>query len=449
MRRLPWIFSHPPGRIAKVQKRMKRIVRMNSRDKKALLTVAAIVVAFVLVFVGVFFIVKLIAGKDSEEPEVNEKKDISIDFKEMNGVWIASVSNIDFPSRTDLSKEELKREIEAIVDTVSAAGLDTVFFQVRPSSDALYASDIFPVSRYLSTDGTLTLDCLDYMIKCAKKESIAVHAWVNPLRVAVGGETDDLSKNNPARKNPDLAVKYADGKIYYDCGLPEVRELVADGVLEIVENYDVAGIVFDDYFYPYPYYETDEEGNRVVSAFADSDTFNEYGTKHDDIGDWRRDNVNKLVKLCYEKIKEEDKGCIFGVSPFGIWKNGYGDESGSATSGAQSYYDIYCDTVAWAEGGYVDYIAPQLYWTAESSAASYTALTNWWAFALGGTGVPLLVSHAAYRYSEWESPSGIMTSQVENARTYDCYRGSIYYGYEEIAANSFGIADELRKMYKD
>ena len=136
------------------------------------------------------------------------------------------------------------------------------------------------------------------------------------------------------------------------------------------------------------------------------------------------------------------------MSPFGIWKNGYGDESGSATKGSQSYFDIYCDTLAWVEGGYVDYIAPQLYWTAESTAASYTALTEWWAQSLTDKGIPLLISHAAYRYNEWESPEGIMTSQINNAKMYEVYEGSLFYGYKDISENTFGIADELKKIYK-
>ncbi len=419
-------------------------MRLKNNDKKTLVVVSSVAIAFVLVFVAITAVLVFVLSRDEDEPETAPEK---TEISEMNGVWIASISNIDFPSRPDLSKSELMAELDAIVETVADAGLDTIFFQVRPSSDALYKSEIFPVSRYLSGEGKLTLDCLEYIIEAAEKKDIKVHAWINPLRVAVGGTTDDLKDGNPAKDNPRWCVKYSDGKIYYDCGIPEVRELIAEGVREIVENYDVAGIVFDDYFYPYPYYETDDAGNRVVAAFSDSDTFNEYGTDYDDIGDWRRDNVNSLVKLCYETVKNADKNCIFGVSPFGIWKNGYGDESGSATRGSQSYFDIYCDSVKWAQEGYVDYLAPQLYWTADNTAASYTALTAWWSAVLAETDVPLLISHAAYRYSEWEEPSGIMLSQVENAKTYEVYKGSIYYGYEEISKNTFGITDELKKLY--
>ncbi len=416
-------------------------------DKKTVLMISSIALAFILVFVVITVVLMISLNKDDEgADEPKQEREL---IGEMNGVWIASISNIDFPSKPDLSENELKAELDAIVENTADAGLDTIFFQVRPSADALYDSDIFPVSRYLSSDGRLTLDCLEYIIEAAEKKGISVHAWINPLRVAVGGTVDDLSKDHPAAKNPEWCTKYADGKIYFNCGEPEVRKLIADGIQEIVANYDVAGVVFDDYFYPYPYYETDEEGNRVAAAFADDDAFSAYGTEFDDIGDWRRDNVNRLVELSYKTVKKADKKCLFGVSPFGIWKNGYGDESGSATRGSQSYFEIYCDTLAWAKGEYVDYIAPQLYWTDDTAAASYSVLTEWWSEALEGTGTALLVSHAAYRYDEWESPSGIMTSQVENAGSYYNYRGSIFYGYEEIAGNKEGIADELKKLYLD
>lgn len=410
-------------------------------DNKTIRTVCIMSATFVLVFAAITVVLALILTNGGD----NDGKNKAI--SDVRGVWIASISNIDFPTKPNLSANEMKAELESIVDNVYEAGLNTIFFQVRPSSDALYKSDIFPVSDYMSSGDHLELDALDYIIKIAKKKNIAVHAWVNPLRVAVGGTIEDLKDKNPAKSHPEWCIKYADGKLYYDCGNPDVRDMIASGVKEIVERYDVCGIVFDDYFYPYPYYETDGSGNKTIAEFKDNKTFKEYGTEFDDIGDWRRDNVNKLIKACYDTVKETDDTCYFGVAPFGIWKNGYGDETGSATKGSQSYFDIYCDTLAWVNGGYVDYIAPQLYWTAESTAASYTALTEWWAMSLTGKGVPLLISHAAYRYSEWESPSGIMTSQVNNAAMYGVYKGSVYYGYEEIVNNTFGITDELKKMY--
>ena len=422
-----------------------KLRKFDLKDKKTLLAVAAVCTAFVLLFGGIITAVALISRR--KEPPHEEA---AAAVEHMRGVWIASVSNIDFPSAPDLTKEQLESELDSIVDTADAAGLNAVFFQVRPSADALFASDIFPVSRYMSTGGTLTLDALEYLCAAAHKKGIAVHAWINPLRVAAGGDIDSLPDNSPAKKNPAWVVKYADGKLYFDCGREEVRKLICDGIKEIVENYDVDGVVFDDYFYPYPKYIQASDGTSALAEFDDGDTFAEYGRDFDDIGDWRRDNVNKLVRGAYETVKSADEHCAFGVAPFGIWKNGYGDESGSETRGSQSYYDIYCDTVAWIEGGYVDYVAPQLYWRESESAAPYDALCDWWSSTVEekGDGIKLIICHAAYRYEDdWENPAGTMLSQLRYASEKNVYSGSVFYGYEEIRDNLHGIRDELLEFY--
>ena len=177
---------------------------------------------------------------------------------EVRGVWIASVYNIDYPSRADLSAEELKSEIDSILDTCEKNKLNTIFFQVRPSCDALYDSDIFPVSGSISTEGKLVFDPLEYIVREAHQRNIFIHAWVNPLRVTMNThDISSLDDKSPAKLHPDWTVAYDDGKLYLNAGMPEVRELVADGVREIVSKYDVDGIVFDDNFYPYPVYGDD------------------------------------------------------------------------------------------------------------------------------------------------------------------------------------------------
>ena len=215
---------------------------------------------------------------------------------EVRGVYIASVYNIDFPSRADLSANALRAEIDSILDNAEAAGLNTIFFQVRPACDALYKSEIFPVSEALSTSGTLVMDPLEYIVQQAHKRNIFVQAWVNPLRASVGSaanpntDVNNLPEGSPAREHPEWTKAYADGRLYLDPGIPEVRTLIADGVKEIVENYDVDGVIFDDYFYPYPV--TDASG--VTVGFDDADTYEKYGggmTR----ADWRRNNVNQMV----------------------------------------------------------------------------------------------------------------------------------------------------------
>jgi len=367
---------------------------------------------------------------------------------EVRGVWIASTYNIDYPSRTDLSADELKAELDAILDTCTEVGLNTIFFQVRPTADALYDSDIFPVSSVINTSGTLLFDPLDYLVKEGHRRNIYVHAWVNPLRVIMNShDIDELPEMSPARQNPDWVVPYDDGKLYFNAGIPEVWQLVADGVAEIVEKYDVDGIVFDDYFYPYPVYDA----NGAKIEFDDAEEYEKYGAGYENIGDWRRDNINKMVKLCYETVHATDPECVFGISPFGVWQNNDGKNGGSDTASFEAYKSLYCDATAWIDGGYIDYICPQIYWQFETSSSPYDTILRWWNTVLDGSDVKLYIAHASYRYEEgeWTSPEGELTEQITYARSEKYYRGSICYGYDEISRNIRGAADDLKSVYKN
>ena len=370
---------------------------------------------------------------------------------EVRGVWIATVGNINFPSKKGFSADKLRAELDDIVKTCAENGLNTIFFQVRPCADALYDSELFPQSEFVSgkqgqaPDGSF--DCLEYLINEAKKQKINVHAWVNPLRVTYGSETNPttdvnaLSADNPARQNPDWTIPYADGKLYFDAGNPEVREYIARGVAEIVENYAVDGVVFDDYFYPYPVTQ-----NGATVAFEDGETYEKYGAGQDK-DDWRRENINTLVRDCYNAVKSANSACLFGISPFGIWQNNDGNNGGSDTRGFEAYKSLYCDAVAWAKGGYVDYIAPQLYWQRSTSAAPYETLANWWNAVLDGTGVDLLIAHGVYNYDTWQSPEGEVTAQISLSRSLLCYKGSVLYGYAALKSDSNGLLQETRAVF--
>ncbi|MFA6948058.1 MAG: family 10 glycosylhydrolase [Eubacteriales bacterium] len=371
---------------------------------------------------------------------------------EMRGVWIATVLNIDYPAKAGADAAALRAELDDIVRTTAECGLNAIFFQVRPASDALYASEIFPASAFLSGKQGVAadenFDALAYITELAHKNNIALYAWVNPLRVTTGSanapQTDvtALAENNPARKNPDWVISYADGRLYYDCGRGEVRSLVAAGVAEIVRGYDVDGVVFDDYFYPYPV---------SGATFDDAASYKKYGGGLSQ-DDWRRQNVNKLVRECYDAIKAEDENCAFGIAPFGIWQNDNGTNGGSDTSGLSSYSAIYCDPLAWADEGSVDFIAPQIYWQFSTSVARYDVLCRWWNAALdgkkslSGEDIKFYICHAAYRSSEWESESEI-AEQVEYARSERCYAGSVMYGYAAIKANEMELRAQLASVY--
>ncbi len=373
---------------------------------------------------------------------------------EVRGVWIATVQNINFPSKQGLSADKLAAELDAIIANCEENGFNAIYFQVRPTADALYPSALFPTSHYLTGEQGKPLDGgfdpLGYLLAEAHARNIRVHAWVNPLRVTSGTATQpktdirDLAEGHPARVNAGWTIPYADGKLYFDAGQPEVRQFVIDGVAEIVQKYDVDGIIFDDYFYPYP-----TTVNGKTAAFDDDGTYAAYGRGFTNKADWRRDNINQLIEGTYLAIKRIDAECEFGVAPFGIWQNDNGENGGSETSGLNSYSEIYCDPLAWIEGGYIDYIAPQIYWRFTTTAARYDVLTRWWNAQVDGTGVDLLISHGVYNYDTWSDPEGELSEQIEYARSELNYRGSIHYGYAAIEANSHGLADELRTMYAD
>ncbi|MBE6632566.1 MAG: hypothetical protein E7623_07715, partial [Ruminococcaceae bacterium] len=367
---------------------------------------------------------------------------------EVRGVYIASIVNINFPSEKGISASQMREELDTIVETVIEANLNAIYFQVRPTSDALYDSDIFPTSYYLTGEEGSPLpsgfDPLEYIVEIAHAKGIKVHAWVNPYRITYGTagkpntDINALSDKNPARQHPEWVVPYADGKLYYNPGIPEVRELIVSGIEEILLNYPVDGIIFDDYFYPYPV-----DG----AEFDDAKEYLLYGHGMS-LEDWRRENVNLLIKECYYAIKNINNFCTFGVSPFGIWQNDNGSNGGSKTNGFEGYHQLYCAPIAWAEGGYIDYISPQIYWEFSTNAAPYGELVRWWNAELSQyPEVDFIISHAAYKSADYAVNE--MQNQVEFARSEKTYKGSIMYGYEAISKNEGNVKDQLKNVYSD
>ena len=404
-------------------------------------------VCFALVLISSVISGLIMSGFEPEvAPAMAQKstliEDILASDGEIRAMWIASVANINFPSQRGLSQDELKAEIDSILTEALENSMNTVIIQVRPSSDALYRSKLFPSSEYLcnAQGDEIPLDILEYLTTEGHKLGIAVCAWVNPLRVSTSmndskGDAALLSKTNPAYKNPEYCVSY-DGALYYNPGLPEVRSLISEGVREIAKNYPVDAILFDDYFYPYP---------AENAVYDDSAVFAEYGNGLG-LEDWRRENVNAMIKSSYDAVKDVNSDCYFGISPFGIWCNNDGSNGGSDTRGLSAYSAIYCDAKAWIQGGYIDFISPQLYWSFDTEAAPYGELCDWWDEALAGTDIPLIISHAAYRTEEWSSPDEI-TNQIRYARAKKSYLGSAFYGYSAIKANTGGVADCLKEIY--
>lgn len=368
--------------------------------------------------------------------------------KEMRGLWVATVVNIDYPSKPTTDPEILKKEAVDILDMAKNTGLNAVFLQVRPTADAFYKSKIFPWSKFLTgTQGKAPnngFDPLAFWIEEAHARGIELHAWINPFRITKKTASESkptinsLHSSHPARKNPGWVVQYSDGNLYFNPGIPEVRKLVVDGVMEIVNNYDIDGIHFDDYFYP-------------GRDFNDSKTFAAYGKGFKNIGDWRRNNIHLLVSDVYNAIKASDKDVRFGISPFGIWANKKNNSLGSDTNGLETYYDHFADSRKWVKDGIVDYICPQLYWNIGFKKADYSKLLTWWKDVVSGTSVDLYVGHAAYKTgnsdktSPWHGVAEIERQMLLN-RNYPEVKGSLFYNYTSLA-NSPALRSLIRGVY--
>ncbi len=314
------------------------------------------------------------------------------DKRQLRGTWISSVENIDWPSGQGLTPQEQRAELTSLYDDAVADGLNAVFVQIRPTADALWPSPHEPWSHWLTGEQGADpgYDPLEFAIKEAHDRNLEFHGWFNPYRIAMHDDPGRLVEGHPARENPDWVMTYS-GQLYYDPGVPEARSFVQDAMMHAVENYDLDGVHFDDYFYPYPV-----DGEEL----DDGATFKRYGGDFTNIDDWRRNNVDLLVREMSERITAARPHVRFGISPFGIWRNQGSDPAGSATNGMQAYDELYADTRGWVRKGWLDYINPQIYWEIGHDAADYAALVPWWADVVEGTGVQLYIGQAAYKVAE-------------------------------------------------
>lgn len=346
--------------------------------------------------------------------------DTSTDFR---AFWVSAAYNLDFPSKRGLSSQEMKKEIDALLDRAASLGLNAVIVQVRPASDALYNSALFPWSETLTgTQGQApsgNFDPLAYWVEQAHRKGLELHAWINPFRITYASQkiTDvkKLAATHPARQNPSWGVAYKDA-LYYDPGRPEVRQLIADGVSEILNNYAVDGIHLDDYFYP-------------GTDFPDDATYRQYGSSLTK-DDWRRENVNALIQLIQKTVRDINANVRYGVSPTAIWQNASSTPLGSNTRGYESYKSAYADTRRWVKEGWLDYICPQVYWHIGYEIADYEKVLHWWEDVCTGTGVDLYIGHAAYKEAEsaanWPGSGEILRQLTMNAQS-SMVRGSIFF----------------------
>ena len=376
----------------------------------------------------------------------NSENQAHIRPEELRGAWISSVYNLDWPSTKSLGIDQQKEEYRVLLDELKKAGINAVMVQVKPAADALYPSKYAPWSEYLTgvQGKSPGYDPLEFMIEETHKRNMEFHAWFNPFRVTTStDQTDQLAYNNPAKLHPEWVLTY-DGRLFLNPGLPEVRTYVKNTVLEVVENYDVDGIHFDDYFYPYP--------DAKKSDIPDSETYEPFKKAYKNIEDWRRYNINAMIKDISISIKNIDPNMQFGVSPFGVWRNATTDPKGSDTKASVTSYDsLYADTRYWAYVGWIDYIAPQIYWNIGFKPADYEKVLKWWVNEMSGKPVKLYVGQALYKVGThgagtdgaWLNPNEL-PSQILMNRRYDTVQGSIYFRAELLTDNVLGFTDWLQ-----
>lgn len=362
---------------------------------------------------------------------------LSTAHAEFRGTWIASVHNINFPPRAGMSVDEQKASAIRLLDAAKAAGLNAVLLQVRPESDALYESRIEPWSRYLTgTQGRSPgYDPLAFFIAEARKRGIEVHAWLNPYRAAANSSTP-RSANHISRRYPQFTYRVGN-LLWMDPGSAEVQRHIVSVVRDLVRRYDIAGIHLDDYFYPYP------KNDGSIFPFPDEKTYQAYRARGGNLskGDWRRQNVNSLVRAIDEAAHAENPRIKFGVSPFGIYTKGTPPD---VRAGVDQFHQLYADPVAWMRNGWIDYLAPQLYW-AENSPQPFSSLLRWWRGSdANPRGVPIYPGIAIDRMTSHGWPASEIARQMEIQKSVAPRGGFILWSIGPLVKNTKGVTPVVR-----
>lgn len=391
----------------------------------------------VLHLLGLFFLIASTAQLLFAQPSPK---------REVRGVWIATIGNIDWPTvATGTNVEKQKQELIQILDQHKKSGMNTILFQIRPAADAFYGRGREGWSRYLTgKQGKAPepfYDPLDFIIAECHKRGMELHAWINPYRASTTLNPNHFSEDHITKKKPEWFFTYA-GKKLFNPGIPEVRQYIIDVIMDVVSNYDIDGVHFDDYFYPYP--------DSRNTAIPDRLTFGQYSNNFSNIEDWRRNNVDVLIHDLGVAIKAKKPYVKYGVSPFGIWDNKDANRDGSNTHGLSGYRTLFADGVKWIKEGWIDYINPQIYFPFQNRAAAYEILVEWWQHHTYGR--HFYIGHGAYRVNEqkpgWTDRSQI-PRQIRFLREQQNVQGSIFFSSKSLTDNLAGLQDSLqRNLYK-
>jgi uncharacterized lipoprotein YddW (UPF0748 family) len=363
--------------------------------------------------------------------------------REFRGVWIATVANIDWPTSGKSTPDVQKQQLIDILNAHQRTGINAVMFQIRPAADALYAKSREPWSKWLTgKQGQAPYpfyDPLEFAITEAHKRGMELHAWFNPYRATFDSNFSALSPKHMTNVKPEWFFTYG-GIKQFNPGIPEVRKYIVQVILDVVDNYDIDGVHMDDYFYPYQI-----AGQHI----NDSAAFKEYGGDFSDIRDWRRDNINQLIKMLTDSVHKHKPRMKFGISPAGIWANKYQNPDGSDTHGLSTYYELFADVRKWIKEGWVDYINPQIYWPINDRSAAFNKLVDWWSDNTFNR--QLYIGMAAYRINErkvnaFKHPHE-MPDEIKYLRNNPRVQGSVFFSSTSLSNNPLGFTDSLKTTY--
>ena len=367
--------------------------------------------------------------------------------REFRAAWVATVANIDWPSRPGLTTEQQRKEMRDIIDLASAQGLNALIWQIRPMADALYESKLEPWSYYLTGQQGKApnprWDPLQEMIAYAHSRGIELHVWFNPYRAGHPTFQGSYDPRHISQLRPDLVYKYGTF-LWMDPAAAEVQRESLNVMMDVVSRYDIDGIHIDDYFYPYP---VRENGQEV--PFPDQARFAAYqrggGTMN--LGDWRRDHVNRFVKAIHEGTKQRKPWVKFGISPFGVYRPGVPQ---GITAGVDQYAQLYADALLWYQQGWCDYFTPQLYWPIEQTPQSFPVLLNWWR-SQNTKDIHLWPGLFTSRLNpsdgNWEITQ--VERQIALTRQGDDNPGHVHFSFKAMIQDWKGLRGSTKRMYAE
>ena len=357
--------------------------------------------------------------------------------REFRGAWIQTAFQGEYK---EMTPAEMRRSFIRKLNFLKDCGINAIIFQVRPEADAFYRSELEPWSRFYTGEQGVApegdFDVMAFLIQECHKRNMEFHAWLNPYRISTAGNTK-FAASHIYHRHPEWFVTY-NKQILFDPGLPQSRQFICRVVKDIVTRYDVDAIHMDDYFYPYP---------AAGEAFPDDKSFRRYGLakgyKPSQRADWRRENVNQLIRELKRTILLAKPWVRLGISPFGIYRNKKStpDGTGSNTNGLQNYDDLYADILYWVNQGWIDYNIPQIYWEIGHLAADYTTLIKWWSRHAGN--VPLYIGQDVARTMKVDQ----LTEKMRYERNLPAIQGNCFWPANELLWNNRGVADSLRRHY--